>query len=218
MQWRAWAVIGVLLVVGGMLGAAYLTSGCPLSDSGLCVGPCPAFIDRNGDGVCDREQAAALTLPTPAVVKVGPSAGATAPATEGSEPAVACPFGRVNDPYPGQCGRYVDSNHNGICDLSEPGFGTETPLPTDAPTSAATSSPPTPTPTAGTEPAVACPFGRVNDPYPGQCGRYVDSNHNGICDLSEPGSDDTSADGNGGFSLPILPTTPRRYRFGRRGQ
>ena len=50
----------------------------------------------------------------------------------------------------------------------------------------------TPTLTATTEltGAVACPFGRVNDPYPGQCKRYVDANDNGICDLSEPGSGD----------------------------
>ncbi len=31
----------------------------------------------------------------------------------------ACPFGLVNDPYPGACRRYVDRNNNGICDLSE---------------------------------------------------------------------------------------------------
>ncbi|ADC70102.1 conserved hypothetical protein [Methanocaldococcus sp. FS406-22] len=31
-----------------------------------------------------------------------------------------CPFGRVNCTYPGECGRYIDTNHNGICDHSEP--------------------------------------------------------------------------------------------------
>ena len=30
-----------------------------------------------------------------------------------------CPYGLVNDPYPGKCRRYVDSNGNGYCDLSE---------------------------------------------------------------------------------------------------
>lgn len=30
-----------------------------------------------------------------------------------------CPFGLVNDPYPGQCSRYVDLNGDGICDLSQ---------------------------------------------------------------------------------------------------
>jgi len=31
-----------------------------------------------------------------------------------------CPRGEVNDPYPGDCGLYVDTNNNGICDRSEP--------------------------------------------------------------------------------------------------
>ncbi|MDD1677512.1 MAG: hypothetical protein LUQ40_07240, partial [Methanomicrobiales archaeon] len=33
--------------------------------------------------------------------------------------AITCPFGLVNDPYPGQCSRYVDANGNGFCDLSQ---------------------------------------------------------------------------------------------------
>ncbi len=31
-----------------------------------------------------------------------------------------CPFGMVNDTYPGECGKYIDTNNNGICDHSEP--------------------------------------------------------------------------------------------------
>lgn len=30
-----------------------------------------------------------------------------------------CPYGILNDPFPGQCPRYVDTNHNNICDHSE---------------------------------------------------------------------------------------------------
>ena len=30
-----------------------------------------------------------------------------------------CPFGLVNDSYPGQCGRYTDTNNDGICDHSQ---------------------------------------------------------------------------------------------------
>ena len=30
-----------------------------------------------------------------------------------------CPFGEINDPFPGSCGRYIDRNGNDICDLSE---------------------------------------------------------------------------------------------------
>jgi len=30
-----------------------------------------------------------------------------------------CPYGRLNDPFPGQCGLYMDTNHDQICDRSE---------------------------------------------------------------------------------------------------
>ncbi len=33
--------------------------------------------------------------------------------------AVSCPYGMVNDPYPGNCSRYTDLNGDGICDLSQ---------------------------------------------------------------------------------------------------
>lgn len=54
---------------------------------------------------------------------VTPTATTTLTVTTEMTGAVACPFGKVNDPYPGNCGRYVDANENGICDLSEPGSG-----------------------------------------------------------------------------------------------
>jgi len=48
---------------------------------------------------------------------------------------------------------------------------------------------------------VACPFGLVNDPYPGRCRRYRDSNGDGICDYSISGSgSNLSASGDGGFA------------------
>jgi len=31
-----------------------------------------------------------------------------------------CPFGEINEPYPGTCGRYTDSDNDNICDLSQP--------------------------------------------------------------------------------------------------
>jgi len=31
-----------------------------------------------------------------------------------------CPFGEINDAYPGICGRYIDTDNDGICDLSQP--------------------------------------------------------------------------------------------------
>ena len=30
-----------------------------------------------------------------------------------------CPYGEVNDPYPGRCHRYFDGDGDGICDLSQ---------------------------------------------------------------------------------------------------
>ena len=30
-----------------------------------------------------------------------------------------CPYGMVNDPFPGNCSRYIDLNGDGICDLSQ---------------------------------------------------------------------------------------------------
>jgi len=41
-----------------------------------------------------------------------------------------CPYGRVNDPYPGQCGLYTDTNNNQICDHGEaPPKEVQSPLP-----------------------------------------------------------------------------------------
>jgi hypothetical protein len=31
-----------------------------------------------------------------------------------------CPFGEINEPFPGTCGRYTDTDNDGICDLSQP--------------------------------------------------------------------------------------------------
>jgi hypothetical protein len=61
-----------------------------------------------------------------AVFQVSP-AGASQTASlvsqEQQESRVACPFGLVDDPYPGRCRRYRDSNGDGICDYSVPGSG-----------------------------------------------------------------------------------------------
>lgn len=42
-----------------------------------------------------------------------------AAATMSDSCAGGCPYGLSNDPFPGQCGRYIDSNGDGICDLSQ---------------------------------------------------------------------------------------------------
>ena len=43
---------------------------------------------------------------------------------------------------------------------------------------------------------VACPRGLINDPYPGRCHFYVDSDGDGICDYSVPGSASNLTSGN----------------------
>jgi hypothetical protein len=156
---------------------------------------------------------------------------ARAKSRDTSETETTCPFGLVDDPYPGRCERYTDAGGNGICDLSEQAqqargtppaaaergddavwtVGTTStveapplrecldPLATPnaaLPTSTLTSSAEQNLSTGGVATAtpvpdpgpVACPFGLVNDPFPGRCGRYTDRNGNGHCDLSEPGS------------------------------
>lgn len=47
-------------------------------------------------------------------------------AVQQPEEGVACPFGLVNDPYPGRCKHYKDSNGDGICDYSVTGSGSIT--------------------------------------------------------------------------------------------
>ena len=45
----------------------------------------------------------------------------------------------------------------------------------------------------GPEGSVACPYGQINDPYPGRCRFYTDADGDGICDYSVPGSGDNPA-------------------------
>jgi hypothetical protein len=84
-----------------------------------------------------------------------------------------CPKGLTNDPYPGACRRYVDTNGDGICDLSqsEPAASTTTSLPvstTDTVTTSTTSttkvttaagSLTTTTAASGEPPTGNCPLG-----------------------------------------------------------
>ncbi len=45
-----------------------------------------------------------------------------------------------------------------------------------------------------------CPFGRINDEYPGSCFRYTDSDNNKICDRSEPPPSDRNILGNSTYN------------------
>lgn len=167
---RQFLFMGGGTALSALLGGAYITSACPLSDSGICVGPCTAYVDFNHDGLCDRIQDT-----EPAIAGQGTNAGTT------DASCIACPFGIANDPYPGKCRHYVDTDNNGICDLSEPNSCTDETL--ERPVQPLVSQE-----TDGTSPCTACPIGLVNDPFPGECRYYIDRDGNGICDLSEPGS------------------------------
>jgi hypothetical protein len=153
-------VPGMLLFSGGVAYAGYRTGKCPLSAENICVGPCAALRDGDGDLWCDRftlapAAQAAVNEAAPLVPAVAPTTAPTAAPTA-VPPTVAA---AVQPATP------------------TPAKPTATPL-------AITKS--TPVPLNPSRVTVACPKGLVNDRYPGRCRLYVDRNGNGICDLSEP--------------------------------
>ena len=178
---RRFLVLGGGAGLSAFLGGAYVVSACPLSDTGVCVGPCAAYINRRGDGLCDRAYTDRAMVQ--AVAQERGKEGTTA----AEAPLTRCPLGLVNDPYPGECQHYTDQDGDGICDLSVPQDIGQASLPD---TDVGQTSLPDADPDQGTASAqaitVACPFGLVNDPYPGACRRYVDRDGDGICDLSVP--------------------------------
>jgi hypothetical protein len=113
----------------------------------------------------------------------------------------SCPFGKVNDAYPGKCHRYLDANQDGFCDLGGVGMASATETEEGAEPDALAEE----TEADAVGPAWAawgattgsrsrnaravtsgrCPRGLVDDPYPGRCHHYVDRNGNGYCDLSQ---------------------------------
>ncbi len=181
MNRREFVIGSTAALVIAAAGGSYVFSSCPLDTegSGICTGPCAAFIDFDGDNFCDR-------LPPPlAMVQ------ASQPKPAGDAIQViqrACPFGLLNDPYPGECNLYVDADKDGICDLSQSGptaADGEKSLTTKLDSAGGLAKDATQASSAGLV-LTACPLGLINDPYPGECRRYVDANYNGICDLSEP--------------------------------
>jgi len=136
-RFLAGLIPSLAVLTGGFAVLGYRQGRCPLSAEGYCVGPCTAIRDGDGDLICDRIPLDETpgTGPTGTSLQVAPTrmpAATPAPTvraplqpqrpgqTSGRSSAVACPFGLVNDPYPGRCRRYVDRNGNGLCDLSEP--------------------------------------------------------------------------------------------------
>ena len=51
-----------------------------------------------------------------------------------------------------------------------------------------------------------CPFNIENDPFPGECGRYIDTNQDGICDLSQDEPVNDNSDRNINAERNVLPS------------
>ncbi|OGD54691.1 hypothetical protein A3J78_01480 [Candidatus Beckwithbacteria bacterium RBG_13_35_6] len=58
-----------------------------------------------------------------------------------------------------------------------------------------------------------CPFGQVNDEYPGDCGRFIDTDKDGICDYSQPAPEDRQADTAGAEQITKNTSTSQDYNF-----
>ena len=95
--------------------------------------------------------------------------------------AAACPYGYRFDAYPGQCYRFIDSNGSGYCDYAEPLITTTTLTTNVSQTGSSAAAAATATATEETR-VVLCDRGCR---YPGQCGRFIDSDGTGVCDLTE---------------------------------
>ena len=101
----------------------------------------------------------------------------TAATTTTAIAADACPYGYRFDAYPGQCYRFIDSNGSGYCDYSEPLITTTTVTTNVSQTGSSAAAAATATATEETR-VVLCDRGCR---YPGQCGRFVDSDGTGVC-------------------------------------
>lgn len=70
---------------------------------------------------CTQEAPAQEELAEEVVVEPQEQMGTPASGPASAEPDgnIDCPYGFIDDSYPGQCGRYVDANEDGICDHSQ---------------------------------------------------------------------------------------------------
>lgn len=133
-----------------------------------------------------------------------------------------CPKGLVNDPYPGACSRYVDTNNDGICDHSQP--APAAPTTTAAPITATTASPTTVSPatatTASPTPStssslVSSTTAGTSSPAAATDGTEADSAQAAAMALATPpsggsggtgtGGSGTSTDGSGGGAAAATP-------------
>lgn len=143
------AVPSLVVLSGGITYWGIKKSNCPLGSESYCLGPCAAYTSSSSSGLCDHlsaeagladaqaidnetqatiaptATAEAATSPTSAASTTAEAtAAATATASSTAVPKAttartACPYGLVNDPAPGRCGRFRDSDGSGYCDYSE---------------------------------------------------------------------------------------------------
>ena len=97
-----------------------------------------------------------------------------------------CPKGLVNDPYPGACRRYIDTNGDSICDLSQS-------KPSDSTTTTALA---VTTTTSGTPPTGDCPLGPCSG-----CGACLGGGITATVDNSSDASTATLAAAGGGAAV-----------------
>jgi hypothetical protein len=143
-----------------------------------------AFATANNRGPGDdlADQAAATTEPDPAEpLQAARSTGQGTP--EQDEIAPTPPAGATSPTEPLDASAPVAETGTGAA----AGHLETTPT---APTTreAQVESPPAETQDPQEELGVACPFGLVNDPYPGRCRRYTDRDNDGVCDYSVLGA------------------------------
>lgn len=104
--------------------------------------------------------------------------------------AVSCPYGLVNDPFPGQCSRYTDLSGDGLCDFSQ----VSTTVTTDNST--------TSTDTSSDNTQVTNTSDQVNG-HGAVSDQQVDSNASTIPDSSNDFDNGSLYDGSGYHVLPI---------------
>jgi len=143
------------------------------------------------------------------------------PSTSSSQRCVACPKGRINDPYPGRCDLYIDNDGDGLCDYSvATACATLSAAAAKNNNAAASSAPASSTPTPQSQPqrCAACPKGRTNDPYPGECHLYIDNDGDGFCDYSVATAT-CNSNSISGENRPDAENynSPEQFDFGRQG-
>ncbi|HYH05215.1 MAG TPA: hypothetical protein VEC37_19155 [Bacillota bacterium] len=188
------ALVFILILIGLTLYPIYAANTCRQGKHCASPGECGGYTDSNNNNLCDYGETDG-TLSSVATVK--PSASNAATPTKTPTATVKSVSGQVwnncrhakHCAFPGECGGYIDTNQNRLCDRGEPG---PTPTPTlthSNPTATSVTSKNTSSKAAGQKAAtLVCNNCRhaKHCAFPGECGGYIDTNQNKLCDRSEP--------------------------------